>query len=114
MPSYITETGLLFATLSHGGLSFQEYYPGLEDILKRIEFTRLPYRRSIKYSHPIANELKPYLRHLQVWGQFQLEDNVTQTIFSVRDYVFRTDQMIFQDRRLPGVSALPVHSPGFQ
>ena len=29
--------------------SFEEFFPGLEDLLQRVDFTKLPYKRSIKY-----------------------------------------------------------------
>lgn len=47
--SYITESGLLFSTTSSSAPSFQEYFPDLEPLLARVDFTKLPYRKSIKY-----------------------------------------------------------------
>lgn len=47
--SYITESGLLFSTISSMAPSFKEYFPDLEPLLARVDFTKLPYRKSIKY-----------------------------------------------------------------
>ncbi|KAE9962327.1 hypothetical protein BLS_000494 [Venturia inaequalis] len=47
--SYITESGLLFTTISSMAPSFKEYFPDLEPLLARVDFTELPYRKSIKY-----------------------------------------------------------------
>ncbi|KAE8354757.1 hypothetical protein BDV28DRAFT_155925 [Aspergillus coremiiformis] len=46
---HITPTGLIFTTLSDEAPSFHEYFPDLEPLLQKVDFTRLPYRRSIKY-----------------------------------------------------------------
>ncbi|KAL4778639.1 hypothetical protein BJX76DRAFT_128160 [Aspergillus varians] len=46
---HITPTGLVFATLSDDTPSFHEYFPELEPLLQRVDFTKLPYKRSIKY-----------------------------------------------------------------
>jgi hypothetical protein len=46
---HITPTGLIFATISDEAPSFHEYFPDLEPLLQRVDFTRLPYRHSIKY-----------------------------------------------------------------
>ncbi|EHA24530.1 hypothetical protein ASPNIDRAFT_130535, partial [Aspergillus niger ATCC 1015] len=46
---HVTPTGLVFATLSDEAPSFQEYFPDLEPLLQRVNFTKLPYRHSIKY-----------------------------------------------------------------
>ncbi|KKK23596.1 hypothetical protein ARAM_007258 [Aspergillus rambellii] len=46
---HVTPTGLLFATLSDDAPSFHEYFPELEPLLQRVDFTKLPLRRSIKY-----------------------------------------------------------------
>ncbi|PGH12759.1 hypothetical protein AJ80_06583 [Polytolypa hystricis UAMH7299] len=50
LPSHVTPTGLLFAAISHEAPAFEEFYPDLEPLLARIDFTELPYRRSIKYN----------------------------------------------------------------
>ncbi|KAK9583927.1 hypothetical protein V6Z90_006490 [Aspergillus fumigatus] len=47
--SHVTSTGLVFSTLSDEAPNFEEYFPGLEALLERVDFTKLPYRRSIKY-----------------------------------------------------------------
>jgi len=47
--NHVTMTGLVFATLSDDAPSFHEFFPDLESLLSRVDFTRLPYRRSIKY-----------------------------------------------------------------
>ncbi|OJD20347.1 hypothetical protein ACJ73_08319 [Blastomyces percursus] len=49
LPSHLTPTGLLFAGISQDAPDFYEFYPDLEPLLARVDFTRLPYRRSIKY-----------------------------------------------------------------
>lgn len=49
MRSHLTETGLLFATISAHAPSFDEFFPDLKPLLATVDFTRLPYRRSIKY-----------------------------------------------------------------
>ncbi|KAH8695131.1 hypothetical protein BGW36DRAFT_360841 [Talaromyces proteolyticus] len=49
LPSYVTPTGLLFAALSQSAPSFHEFFPNLEPLLSTVDFTRRPYRRSIKY-----------------------------------------------------------------
>ncbi|KAL3254673.1 hypothetical protein ABHI18_008784, partial [Aspergillus niger] len=40
---------LVFATLSDEAPNFHEYFPDLEPLLQRVNFTKLPYRHSIKY-----------------------------------------------------------------
>ncbi|KAJ9315495.1 hypothetical protein C8Q69DRAFT_472636 [Paecilomyces variotii] len=47
--NHVTPTGLVFATLSNDAPSFHEFYPDLEPLLERVDFTKRPYRRSIKY-----------------------------------------------------------------
>ncbi|KAL2871362.1 aromatic ring-hydroxylating oxygenase subunit alpha [Aspergillus lucknowensis] len=46
---HVTPTGLVFTTLSEDAPSFHEYFPELEPLLQRVDFTKLPYKRSIKY-----------------------------------------------------------------
>ncbi|GAT29633.1 hypothetical protein RIB2604_03001650 [Aspergillus luchuensis] len=46
---HVTPTGLAFATLSDEAPSFHEYFPDLEPLLQRVNFSKLPYRHSIKY-----------------------------------------------------------------
>jgi phenylpropionate dioxygenase-like ring-hydroxylating dioxygenase large terminal subunit len=47
--SYLTESGLLFSTISSKAPSFKEYFPDLEPLLAQVDFTKLPYRKSIQY-----------------------------------------------------------------
>ncbi|KAK4544578.1 hypothetical protein LTR36_004150 [Oleoguttula mirabilis] len=47
--SHITRTGLAFTTISDDAPAFDDFFPGLEDILDRVDFTTRPYRRSIDY-----------------------------------------------------------------
>lgn len=46
---HVTPTGLIFTTFSDAAPSFHEFFPDLEPLLDRVDFTKLPYRRSIKY-----------------------------------------------------------------
>lgn len=46
---HVTPTGLLFSTIADDAPSFHEFFPELEELLGKVDFTRLPYRRSIKY-----------------------------------------------------------------
>ena len=47
--SHVTPTGLLFSTISDDAPSFHDFFPELEELLAKVDFTRLPYRRSIHY-----------------------------------------------------------------
>lgn len=47
--SHTTSTGLLFSTISDDAPPFEEFFPGLEEILSTVDFTKRPYRRSIQY-----------------------------------------------------------------
>jgi hypothetical protein len=47
--TYLTSSGLLFATLSSSAPEFREFFPNLEPLLERVDFTKLRYRRSISY-----------------------------------------------------------------
>ncbi|KAF2256496.1 Bet v1-like protein [Trematosphaeria pertusa] len=49
LKSYITETGLLFSTISDEAPSFDDFFPDLKPLIGTVDFTKLPYRRSIKY-----------------------------------------------------------------
>jgi hypothetical protein len=49
MRFYITETGLLFSAISDEAPSFDEFFPELKPLINTVVFTKLPYRRSIKY-----------------------------------------------------------------
>ncbi|KAL4945143.1 hypothetical protein BDV06DRAFT_219675 [Aspergillus oleicola] len=46
---HVTPTGLVFTTLSDDAPSFHAFFPELEPLLQRVDFTKLPYKRSIKY-----------------------------------------------------------------
>ncbi|KAF2429287.1 Bet v1-like protein [Tothia fuscella] len=47
--SYLTESGLLFSTISAEAPTFKEFFPDLEPLLARVDFTKLPFRRTIAY-----------------------------------------------------------------
>ncbi|KKY18291.1 putative Rieske [Diplodia seriata] len=47
--SRTTSTGLLFATISDDAPDFDDFFPDLEPLLSRVDFTKLPHRRSLKY-----------------------------------------------------------------
>ncbi|KAF8858673.1 Bet v1-like protein [Acephala macrosclerotiorum] len=47
--SHFTPSGLVFATLSLEAPSFEEYFAGLEELTNKVDFTKLPHRRSISY-----------------------------------------------------------------
>ncbi|KAK0660677.1 hypothetical protein DIS24_g3121 [Lasiodiplodia hormozganensis] len=47
--SRTTSTGLLFATISADAPDFDDFFPDLEPLLSRVDFTKLPHRRSLKY-----------------------------------------------------------------
>jgi hypothetical protein len=47
--SHMTPSGLLFATLSLDSPSFEEFFAGLEELTNKVDFTKLPHRRSISY-----------------------------------------------------------------
>ncbi|PUU83738.1 hypothetical protein B9Z19DRAFT_1118876 [Tuber borchii] len=46
---HFTSSGLVFITLSSDSLAFEEFFPDLEPLLSRVDFTKLKYRRSISY-----------------------------------------------------------------
>jgi len=46
---HLTPSGLLFTTLSDDAPSFNEFFTGLEPLLNKVDFTKLPHRRSISY-----------------------------------------------------------------
>lgn len=50
LTSHVTPTGLLFTTLSSSAPPFHEFYPGLEELLQIVDFTALPYRKTISYT----------------------------------------------------------------
>ena len=47
--SHTTSTGLVFSTISDDAPSFDEFFPGLEELLAKVDFKVRPHRRSIKY-----------------------------------------------------------------
>lgn len=47
--SHLTSTGLLFVTLSDATDAFDDYFPGLEGLLKNIDFTQFTPRRCLNY-----------------------------------------------------------------
>ncbi|CAO2658553.1 Nn.00g062760.m01.CDS01 [Neocucurbitaria sp. VM-36] len=47
--SYITETGLVFSTISDDAPSFEDFFTDLKPLIGKVDFTKLPHRRSIKY-----------------------------------------------------------------
>ncbi|KAK7987157.1 hypothetical protein PG988_002145 [Apiospora saccharicola] len=49
LPHKLTRTGLLFVALSQDAPSFEDYYPGLEDLTDRFDFTEMPFRRTLSY-----------------------------------------------------------------
>ncbi|KAI1038143.1 hypothetical protein LB503_012063 [Fusarium chuoi] len=50
MRHHITRTGLLFITFSDSTPEFDEYFPGLEELISTVDFTAFPFRRSLKYT----------------------------------------------------------------
>ncbi|KAI1343238.1 hypothetical protein F5Y15DRAFT_228411 [Xylariaceae sp. FL0016] len=49
VPHKLTGSGLLFTALSADAPGFEEFFPGLEDLLARVDFTKLPHRRTLSY-----------------------------------------------------------------
>lgn len=47
--SCLTDTGLLFSTISDDAPSFDEFFPDLKPLIGTVDFTKLPHRRSLKY-----------------------------------------------------------------
>ncbi|KAF1849713.1 Bet v1-like protein [Cucurbitaria berberidis CBS 394.84] len=47
--SCITETGLVFSTISDEAPPFDEFFSDLKPLIGKVDFTKLPHRRSIKY-----------------------------------------------------------------
>ena len=39
----------MFTTITENAPSFEDFFPGLEEVLATVDFTKRPYRRSIKY-----------------------------------------------------------------
>jgi hypothetical protein len=49
MRHHITSSGLLFVALSPLAPSFDDYFPDINPLISRVDFTLLPYRHSISY-----------------------------------------------------------------
>lgn len=49
MRQCLTPTGALFCAISEEAPPFHEFFPDLEELLAKVDFTKLPYRRSINY-----------------------------------------------------------------
>lgn len=47
--THTTSTGLLFTTISQQAPPFEEFFPGLEKTLSKVDFRARPHRRSTKY-----------------------------------------------------------------
>ncbi len=47
--SHQTRSGLIFTTISPDAPSFEEYFPGLEQLVDRFDFTQRPHRRQLSY-----------------------------------------------------------------
>ncbi|KAM5343650.1 hypothetical protein ACJ41O_012187 [Fusarium nematophilum] len=47
--SHLTQTGLLFLTFSDETPSFEEFFPGLEELLSGTDFTKFPIRTPLHY-----------------------------------------------------------------
>jgi hypothetical protein len=47
--SYTTETGLVFSTISDQAPSFDDFFPDLKPLIGTVDFSKIPYRRSIRY-----------------------------------------------------------------
>ncbi|KAF5683477.1 c6 zinc finger domain-containing protein [Fusarium circinatum] len=50
MRRHITRTGLVFITFSNSTPEFNEYFPGLEELISTVDFTAFPFRKSLKYT----------------------------------------------------------------
>ncbi|RDW57833.1 hypothetical protein BP5796_12634 [Coleophoma crateriformis] len=49
MRTHLSPTGLLFTTLSNETVSFEKFFPGLEDLISHMDCTELPLRRPLEY-----------------------------------------------------------------
>ncbi|KAI1839808.1 hypothetical protein JX266_013982 [Neoarthrinium moseri] len=47
--SHLTATGLLFVTLSEETAPFEEFFPGLEDLIKHVDFQKFNPRKCLNY-----------------------------------------------------------------
>ncbi|VUC35328.1 unnamed protein product [Clonostachys rosea] len=50
MRSHLSPTGLLFLALSDEAVSFEEFFPGLEELIAKADFTQYLLRRPLKYT----------------------------------------------------------------
>ncbi|KAK5064332.1 hypothetical protein LTR84_000165 [Exophiala bonariae] len=48
--SHQTRSGLVFTTISSDAPSFNEFFPGLEELLESYDFKKLPHRRKLHYT----------------------------------------------------------------
>ncbi|ORY62457.1 uncharacterized protein BCR38DRAFT_467086 [Pseudomassariella vexata] len=49
LPHRLTPNGLVFAALLPDAPSFEEFFPGLQKLLDRVDFTKLPFKRTLSY-----------------------------------------------------------------
>ncbi|KAH9903704.1 hypothetical protein F4778DRAFT_95183 [Xylariomycetidae sp. FL2044] len=49
VPHKLTSSGLVFTALSPEAPTFEAFFPGLEELLDRVDFTKLPHRRTLSY-----------------------------------------------------------------
>lgn len=47
---HLTPNGLLFGTISDDAPSFEGYFPDLMPVLNTVNFLKLPYRHSVRYT----------------------------------------------------------------
>jgi Ring hydroxylating alpha subunit (catalytic domain) len=52
LTSHLTPSGLLFSTISDKAGTFEEFFPELEPLLQKVDFSKLPYRKTIRYEGP--------------------------------------------------------------
>lgn len=91
--SHITRTGLVFTSISDAAPGFDDFFPGLEDILETVDFTTRPYRRSIKYE-----------------GHFNWKTMVDGCKSTEEHDAYLRRRLIRHLNYRPRVLALPVHS----
>ncbi|KAM0815847.1 putative Choline monooxygenase, chloroplastic [Seiridium cardinale] len=49
LPVHVTKSGLIFAALTPSAPGFEEYFYGLNELVDKVDFTKLPHRRSLSY-----------------------------------------------------------------
>lgn len=49
LPSHQTRSGVVFTAISPDAPTFDEFYPGLEELIDSYDLTQMPYRRSLNY-----------------------------------------------------------------